>query len=119
MRRGSGSRGRASFRVPRRRVRFHRAARRILDFFVNHPGDGPIEIGGLNTDQVRVPADQVLHIFRATRPGQVRGVPLVTAALVSCADRRHSRATRLRPPAPRHSTRSRTGKPRSSEARGR
>ncbi|MHC2369414.1 lambda family phage portal protein [Bradyrhizobium diazoefficiens] len=64
-------------------VEFDFIGRRVAYwFFVNHPGDGPIEMGGINTDQVRVPADQVLHIFRATRPGQVRGVPLVTPALV-------------------------------------
>src|SRR4029077_15916898 len=31
---------------------------------------------------VRVPASEVLHIFRCTRPGQMRGVPLITPALV-------------------------------------
>jgi lambda family phage portal protein len=31
---------------------------------------------------IRVPASEVLHIFRCTRPGQMRGVPLITPALV-------------------------------------
>ncbi|UQR66208.1 phage portal protein [Bradyrhizobium sp. C-145] len=51
-------------------------------FYIQHPGDSPIEPEGFTTEQVRVPANQVLHIFRATRPGQVRGVPLVTPAMV-------------------------------------
>ncbi|WP_375791187.1 phage portal protein [Bradyrhizobium sp. vgs-9] len=65
-------------------VEFDFIGRRVAYwFYVNHPGDAPIELAfGSDLDQVRVPADQVLHIFRATRPGQVRGVPLVTPALV-------------------------------------
>jgi lambda family phage portal protein len=46
-----------------------------------HPGDMPIEDVG-TLDPVRVPASEVLHIFKCTRPGQMRGVPLVTPALV-------------------------------------
>ncbi|WP_407168702.1 phage portal protein [Bradyrhizobium sp. ORS 111] len=38
--------------------------------------------GRLHDRQVRVPANQLLHIFRPTRLGQVRDVPLVTPALV-------------------------------------
>ncbi len=64
-------------------VEFDFRGRRVAYwFFVQHPGDGPIEPDGITTEQVRVPADQVLHIFRPTRPGQVRGVPLVTPGLV-------------------------------------
>ena len=50
-------------------------------FYPIHPGDLPIE---LNTSlvPVRIPASEVLHIFKCTRPGQMRGVPLITPALV-------------------------------------
>lgn len=41
-----------------------------------HPGDGRFP---LNYD--RVPADAVLHWFRADRPGQARGIPDITPAL--------------------------------------
>jgi lambda family phage portal protein len=51
-------------------------------FFPVHPGDRPIEVGVNNMLPVRVPASEVLHIFRCTRPGQMRGVPLLTPALV-------------------------------------
>jgi lambda family phage portal protein len=50
-------------------------------FYPVHPGDMPIEITGTMTP-VRVPASEVLHIFKCTRPGQMRGVPLITPALV-------------------------------------
>jgi lambda family phage portal protein len=46
-----------------------------------HPGDVPIEPHG-TLWPVRVPASEVLHIFKCTRPGQMRGVPLITPALV-------------------------------------
>jgi lambda family phage portal protein len=50
-------------------------------FYPIHPGDMPIEQTG-TMDPVRVPASEVLHIFKCTRPGQMRGVPLITPALI-------------------------------------
>lgn len=43
-----------------------------------HPGD--TSAGG-NRDYDRVPAESMLHWFRADRPGQARGVPDITPAL--------------------------------------
>lgn len=45
-----------------------------------HPGDAGFGSG--STDLVRVPAEQVLHIYRPQRAGQLRGLPDVTPALV-------------------------------------
>jgi len=44
-----------------------------------HPGDG-LALGSATADPV--PAADVLHIFRALRPGQVRGVPDLAPALL-------------------------------------
>jgi capsid protein len=45
-----------------------------------HPGDvaGSIPYG---LDYDRIPADSVIHWFRADRPGQTRGIPDITPAL--------------------------------------
>ena len=43
-----------------------------------HPGESG---GGLNRDYERLPAEAVLHWFRADRPGQARGVPDIMPAL--------------------------------------
>jgi lambda family phage portal protein len=45
-----------------------------------HPGD----IRGMNVynENVRVPADQVIHAFDVLRPGQVRGVPVLATVLL-------------------------------------
>jgi len=51
-------------------------------FYPRHPGELTISQDMLGIQPVRVPADQVLHIFVRKRPGQVRGVPLLTPALV-------------------------------------
>jgi len=51
-------------------------------FYPVHPGDIPIEVGVMSMQPVRVPASEVLHVFKCTRPGQMRGVPLVTPALI-------------------------------------
>lgn len=45
-----------------------------------HPGDAGFGTG--STDLVRVPADQVLHVYRPQRAGQLRGLPDVTPALM-------------------------------------
>ncbi|SFD67773.1 phage portal protein, lambda family [Thiohalospira halophila DSM 15071] len=42
-----------------------------------HPDDG-----GHLADLVRVPADEVIHLYRPLRPGQLRGEPETTQALV-------------------------------------
>lgn len=44
--------------------------------YKNHPGDNKgrgVSIG--TTDLVRVPAEQMMHLFEPKRPGQLRGVP--------------------------------------------
>jgi lambda family phage portal protein len=44
-----------------------------------HPGDTRTGLLGIEYD--RVPAESVLHYFRADRPGQSRGIPDITPAL--------------------------------------
>jgi lambda family phage portal protein len=51
-------------------------------FYRRHPGDGLVFDGSDTNSPVRVPADQVLHIFRPLRPGQVRGLPWVAPAML-------------------------------------
>lgn len=48
----------------------------------NHPGDGDVS----SNEPVRVPARRVLHLFEATRPGQLRGVPILASVLVRLKD---------------------------------
>jgi lambda family phage portal protein len=50
-------------------------------FFPTHPGDMPIE-PTTTLVPIRIPASEVLHVFRCTRPGQMRGVPLIAPSLV-------------------------------------
>lgn len=45
----------------------------------SHPGES-VGLSGIGTS-VRVPAEQVIHVFHARRPGQVRGVPKLASAL--------------------------------------
>lgn len=55
-----------------RRVAYHMHA--------NHPGDALYGSG--STERRRVPADQVIHVFKPLRPGQQRGLPHVVRALL-------------------------------------
>src|SRR6266849_11205625 len=49
-------------------------------FYKEHPGERLFFPNYL--DLIRVPADEVMHLFRPLRPGQLRGVPWLSNALV-------------------------------------
>lgn len=52
-----------------------------------HPGERGIILGpGDDLQPRRVPAEQVLHIFRRQRPGQIRGEPWFSRALIRLLD---------------------------------
>jgi lambda family phage portal protein len=52
-------------------------------FRAQHPGDYPLAVSGtLDTRTVRVPADQVIHLYRQERPGQTRGFPWIASAIM-------------------------------------
>lgn len=59
----------------RQGVEFDRINRRVAYWmYKEHPGDSS-GAGVMMQDLVRVPADQVRHVFEPLRPGQIRGVP--------------------------------------------
>ena len=51
-------------------------------FYANHPGDTYAGNPRTNGRRVRVPADEVLHLFLPERPGQTRGVTWFASALM-------------------------------------
>ena len=52
-----------------------------------HPGDSTFASGLYSTTEVgRVPAAQIAHLARETRPGQVRGVPFAHAVIMATWD---------------------------------
>lgn len=66
-------------------IEFDAIGRRLAYHFLrNHPGEiGITDFRGL--ERVRVPADNVLHLFEPLRDGQVRGVPQTLSAMVAGA----------------------------------
>lgn len=52
--------------------------RTVYHFFTEHPGSG--DIG--DTIEKPVSADQIAHVFKPIRPGQIRGVPWLTPAMI-------------------------------------
>lgn len=74
----------ATGRVTIQGVEFDGLGRRSAYWlFENHPGEDVIV---RNLSSRRVPADQILHIFRDERPGQVHGVPWGSPALIKLAE---------------------------------
>jgi lambda family phage portal protein len=67
--------------VVRAGIEFDHLGRRVAyHMYREHPGDPAARAGG--HEIVRVPAEQVVHLFRPLRPGQVRGEPWLARALV-------------------------------------
>ncbi len=44
----------------------------------SHPGEAELSNGGT----IRIPAQDILHIYRLDRPGQIRGVPWISSVLL-------------------------------------
>lgn len=52
--------------------------------FKEHPGGHtPMALG---MESVRVPAEDVIHVYRKLRPGQARGVPILTPSMMKAND---------------------------------
>ena len=71
--------------VIRAGIEFDKIGRRVAyHLYRSHPGDGSLSpmsgTGGMDT--ARVPADEIVHLFRPLRPGQIRGEPWLARALV-------------------------------------
>lgn len=52
--------------------------------FENHPGSSARSNFSLTSN--RIPADQIYHLFRLERPGQVRGVPWLSPCMIRLRD---------------------------------
>lgn len=71
-------------------IEFDRLGRRVAYHLTRtHPGDGALApmssnggSGNGGMDTVRVPAAEIVHLFRPLRPGQIRGEPWLARALV-------------------------------------
>jgi len=51
-------------------------------FYANHPGDTYAGNPRSNAKRIRVPANEVIHLFMPERPGQTRGVTWFSSALM-------------------------------------
>jgi lambda family phage portal protein len=66
-------------RLIRAGIEFDTVGRRVAyHFFREHPGDMRGFRGAVRT---RVPAEEVLHVYRPLRPGQIRGIPEASSTL--------------------------------------
>jgi lambda family phage portal protein len=63
-------------------IEFDAIGRRVAYYlWSQHPGDSAIVRLGALLKSSRVPADQIAHIFRPDRPGQIRGVTELAASM--------------------------------------
>lgn len=60
-------------------VEFNSQGKRVAyHLYKSHPG----ESDSINVGSIRVPAQDILHIYRVDRPGQIRGVPWLSSVLL-------------------------------------
>lgn len=58
-------------------IEFNKQGKRVAYYlFKEHPGDG------LCNESIRVPASEILHIYKILRPGQIRGEPWLARVLL-------------------------------------
>lgn len=48
----------------------------------DHPGDYPFGAGAVDNTTKRIPADEIIHLYKQDRPGQTRGVPWLASAIM-------------------------------------
>lgn len=53
-------------------------------FWENHPGD--LTLSPYQGNRVRIPAEEICHIYKPQRPGQLRGIPFMTPVMVKMYD---------------------------------
>jgi lambda family phage portal protein len=64
-------------------IEFNAQGQRIAYWlFQEHPGNGVSR----NNVSVRVPADDIIHLYRVDRPGQLRGVPWAAPIIIKTKD---------------------------------
>lgn len=67
-------------------VEFDSIGRRVAYwFFRNHPGELAINYNNALPYLYRISADQILHLFKPIRAGQIRGVPHTLAGIITMA----------------------------------
>lgn len=68
--------------VVRRGIEFDKIGRRVAYWmYRTHPGD--FEPGVVNAgDLLRIPAEQIRHLYRPSRPGEIRGMPASASVIV-------------------------------------
>lgn len=54
--------------------------------YKNHPGNSGVDMPNNPLDTVRVPADDIAHIYLKNRPGQVRGVTWLAPVMIMIRD---------------------------------
>lgn len=65
-------------------VEHDRAGRRVAYWlFAQHPGDLNQATGSKSN---RIPADEIIHLYRVDRPGQVRGIPFGSSVILTLRD---------------------------------
>jgi lambda family phage portal protein len=60
--------------------------RRFYNLYEFHPGGGPLNWVGSFYKSNRIPASEVMHLFRVDRAGQVRGIPWLASVMLKLKD---------------------------------
>jgi lambda family phage portal protein len=63
-------------------IEFDKSGKRVAYYlYREHPGESLL-LNSINIDSVRVPAKEILHIYKPLRPGQIRGEPWLSNVLL-------------------------------------
>jgi len=67
-------------------IEFDSLGKRIAyHLYENHPGNSGFDLSN-SFRTIRVPAEEIIHLFRTDRPGQIRGVPWLSSIMLRLKD---------------------------------
>lgn len=68
-------------------IEFDENGRRVsYKIYKEHPGSAYLKLDGSTFDYVTINAEDMIHAFRADRPGQIRGVPWAAPVMINIKD---------------------------------
>lgn len=77
-------------------IEFDQEGRRIAyNLYKEHPGSSFVKFNNVSYESISIPEDEIIHAYRADRPGQIRGIPWPSPIMLNIKDLEEYEDTQL------------------------